>query len=402
MKNLLWIDASAGASGDMLLAALWDVGVPAAVMSAAAAAVAPVELSFSREQRHGFEVARAQVRSLEPDPTHRSWASIRATIESAQLDEIVRELALRTFTRLAEAEAAVHGVPAADIHFHEVGAYDSIGDILGVCAGFGWLGVRPDAEGTQVRVGPIALGGGSVDSAHGVLPIPGPAVVQLLHGSSATATGGPVPFELCTPTGAALLLSLAHSFGDLPLITLEDSGFGCGTRVLQDRLGALRILRGTTAKVEIPRQVPAPNTVLETNVDDLDPRLWPQVLQQLLEAGAADAWLTPILMKKGRPAHTLHVLAATTPSLIARLKQIIFSETTAIGLRQTKVTKTALDREFTQVDVSGHRISIKHARLDGEIINSQPEFDEVAAAASALGRPVKQVLAEAIAASNRA
>jgi pyridinium-3,5-bisthiocarboxylic acid mononucleotide nickel chelatase len=272
-----------------------------------------------------------------------------------------------------------------------------------------------------VRVGPVALGGGTVRAGHGVLPVPGPAVLRLLTGAGAPAFGGPVDVELCTPTGATLLTSLADGYGPMPSMTVSAVGSGCGSRVLADRVGALRLVRGTSAgsaggsvvapgSVGEPAEAPGsaaesgPASVLETNVDDLDPRVWPHVLARLLEAGASDAWLTPILMKKGRPAHTLHVLVADDPALAAGLQDVIFAETTAIGLRRTAVTKSALGRELVTVDVEGQPVRVKLARVPagrpaGRVVNAQPEYDDVLAAARALGRPVKVVLAQASAAA---
>jgi pyridinium-3,5-bisthiocarboxylic acid mononucleotide nickel chelatase len=250
-----------------------------------------------------------------------------------------------------------------------------------------------------------------VRAGHGVLPVPGPAVLRLLTGAGAPAFGGPVDVELCTPTGATLLTSLADGYGPMPSMTVSAVGSGCGSRVLADRVGALRLVRGTSAgsaggSVVAPGSAAesGPASVLETNVDDLDPRVWPHVLARLLEAGASDAWLTPILMKKGRPAHTLHVLVADDPALAAGLQDVIFAETTAIGLRRTAVTKSALGRELVTVDVEGQPVRVKLARVPtgrpaGRVVNAQPEYDDVLAAARALGRPVKVVLAQASAAA---
>ncbi|MGN6302283.1 MAG: nickel pincer cofactor biosynthesis protein LarC [Angustibacter sp.] len=391
--RVVWVDASSGASGDMLLAALPALGVPADVMAGAARAVAPVEVTFDREVRHGFAVGRAFVQGVEDDVPHRTWTDVRLLLDAADLDERVRALAHATFARLAEAEGAVHGTSADAVHFHEVGAHDAIGDIVGVCAGFAWLGAR-------VVVGPIALGGGTARSAHGEIPVPGPAVVRLLEASGASAHGGPVDVELCTPTGAALLTTLADSYGPMPPMTLDGSGAGAGSRVLPGRVGALRLLRGVTpAGGTSSGAERSAAVVLETNVDDLDPRLWPHVLAALLDAGASDAWLSPILMKKGRPAHTLHVLCADEPLVRERLERVVFTQTSAIGLRATTVSKTALERREETVDVGGRPVRVKVALVDGAVVNAQPEHDDVAAAAGALGLPLKVVLARASAAA---
>ncbi len=395
--RVVWVDASGGASGDMLLGALHEAGVPAPVMADAAAAVAPVTVSLSHEVRRGFRVGRAAVTSSETHPPHRTWADVRQLLDDARLDEAVRATAHRAFERLATAEGAVHGTSADDVHFHEVGAHDAIGDVVGVCAGFAWLGAR-------VHVGPIALGGGTAHAGHGIISVPGPAVLALLTGSGAPAYGGPVDVELCTPTGAALLLTLADTFGPMPALTVDAVGLGAGSRELPDRLGALRLVVGTspdTAPSDTAPSDTASDTavVMETNVDDLDPRVWPHVLAQLLDAGASDAWLTPILMKKGRPAHTLHVLCRDDPAVRATMRAVVLTHSTAIGLREHVVTKTALPRTETVVDVGGRAVRVKLACAGGRVVNAQPEHDDVAAAAAALGLPVKVALARAAAAA---
>jgi uncharacterized protein (TIGR00299 family) protein len=394
VSRVAWVDGSAGAAGDMLLAALFDVGVDAHLMARAAAAVAPVELRFWHEVRHGFRVARAEV---VPAPAerdgrapHRTWHDIRAMLDAAALDDTTRASAHRVFERLAAAEGAVHGTSPDDVHFHEVGAHDSIGDIVGVCAGFAAL----DA---QLHVGRISLGGGTAQTSHGPIPVPGPAVLSLLEGSGALASGGPVDVELCTPTGAALLTSLASAFGPMPAMSVTATGTSAGSRDVPGTPGALRLVVGEAVGEGEPDDEAA--VVLETNVDDLDPRLWPRVLSQLLAAGASDAWLTPILMKKGRPAHTLHVLCRDETVLRQRLSQVVFRETPAIGLRTTAVAKTALQRHETTVDVGGRAVRVKLALLDGAVVNAQPEYDDVASAAAALDLPAKVVLARATAAA---
>jgi uncharacterized protein (TIGR00299 family) protein len=394
-ERLLWVDASSGASGDMLLAALFDLGVPPAVMADAARAVAPVDITFGHEVRRGFRVARAFVVPDAEDRAHRTWADVRALLDAAPLEAAVARQAHGVFERLAVAEGAVHGVPADDVHFHEVGAHDAVADVVGVCAGVAWLGAA-------VCVGPIALGGGTARSAHGEIPVPGPAVLHLLAGAGAPAHGGPVEVELCTPTGAALLTQLASRFGSMPQVTVAAVGVGAGSRVLPDRLGALRAVLGTAvgntgSGTGPPATEPA--LVLESNVDDLDPRVWPHVLQRLLEAGASDAWLTPILMKKGRPAHTLSVLlpdgADVEPDLRSRLEQVVLTETTAIGLRAHPVAKTALERTERTVDVGGRAVRIKLALAGGRVVNAMPEHDDVVEAARVLDLPLKVVLARA-------
>jgi uncharacterized protein (TIGR00299 family) protein len=381
------VDASSGASGDMLLGALIGAGVPVEVVRAAVDAVSPEPVSFESEQvtRNGFAATRCTVRIGESS-TRRTWADIRLIISEAPLDPAVRGLALSAFERLAEAEARVHGVAPDAVHFHEVGALDSIADVVGVAAAFADLGLD------RLVCSPIALGGGSVRIAHGQVGVPVPAVVELLRGLP--TYGGPVDLELTTPTGAALLALLVDDFGPQPAMTVDTVGVGAGGRDPEGHANMLRLLVGPGLDAPQLRHEPTANAlVIEANVDDLDPRLWPDVIAALMTAGASDAWLTPILMKKGRPAHTLHVLAPSDVAPVVRRE--IFRQTSTIGVREQAYGKHALDREFTEVFVEGRRVAVKLARLDGELMNVQPEYADVAAAAAALGRPVKDVLAEA-------
>ncbi len=389
----IWIDASAGASGDMLLGALVGAGVPLEVLTASIDAVAPEPVTLRREQvaRNGFAATRCHV-EITDSVQHRSWRDIRALLEAADLDTGVRDLAVRAFERLAVAEARVHGADPLDVAFHEVGALDAIADVVGVCAGFVWLarseGDDPPAA-PQVTVSPVAVGAGSISGAHGHLPVPPPAVVELLRGIPSLA--GPGTSESCTPTGAALLATLADAWGPQPAMTVESVGVGAGGRDPDTHANVLRLLVGSSpARDERPR-------LIESNIDDLDPRVWPSVIAALLDAGASDAWLTPILMKKGRPAHTLSVL--TSSACAEQVRSAIWRHTSTIGVREVPLDKHALDREMVSVQVAGQAIDVKLARDGDEVVNAQPEWDDVARAAAHLGRPVNDVLAEAIAAT---
>lgn len=386
----LWVDASSGASGDMLLGALLGAGVPLEVLQEAVDAVTPepVALRVEQVQRNGFAATRCHV-EVADSVHHRSWRDVRALLATAPLGEEVRELATGVFERLAVAEGAVHGSDPLDVHFHEVGALDAIADVVGVSAGFVHLAHE------EVVVSPVAVGSGSVRGAHGTLPVPPPAVAELLRGvpSYAGPAGAPA-MELCTPTGAALLTTLATAWGPQPAMTTAAIGVGAGGRDPAGHANVLRLLVGSATE---PPTASAPPLLVETNVDDLDPRVWPAVIAALLEAGASDAWLTPILMKKGRPAHTLSVLVAADRA--AAVRATIFRQTSTIGLREQPLGKHALEREMVSVDVDGQPVAVKLARHDGELVNAQPEYDDVVRAAAALGRPVVDVLADAAAAS---
>ncbi|WP_238993370.1 nickel pincer cofactor biosynthesis protein LarC [Nocardioides caldifontis] len=375
-----WVDATAGASGDMLLGALLDAGVPLEVVQRAvdAAAPEPVRLHVEEVRRAGLAALRCHVEAA-PSTARRTPADVRALLDGADLPEPVRASAQAVFDRLATAEAEVHGVGVEKVHFHEVGALDAVADVVGVCAGFHHLGL------TALTVSTVAVGSGRTDSEHGSLPVPVPAVARLLRGVPSYA--GPATAEACTPTGAALLVTLADGFGPQPPMTVAAVGSGAGGRDPGSHPNVTRLLVG-----EPVGATPAA-VVVETNVDDLDPRLWPDVLAALLAAGASDAWLTPILMKKGRPAHTLSVLVA--PGRLAAVRREVFRHTSTIGVREVGYAKTALDREVHRVDVDGHQVRVKVARLDGEVVNVQPEYDDVAAVARTTGRSGKDVLADA-------
>jgi uncharacterized protein (TIGR00299 family) protein len=280
-----------------------------------------------------------------------------------------------------------------------VGALDAIADVVGVCAGLEHLALD------RLVVSPVAVGSGTVRGAHGTMPVPPPAVVELLRG--VPTYSGPVAMELCTPTGAALLTASAAEFGSQPAMSVAQVGVGAGGRDPDGHTNEVRLLVGEpTDAVDGARAgagagggehgTRAP-LLIETNVDDLDPRLWPNVLAVLLDAGASDAWLSPIIMKKGRPAHTLHVLVAA--DVADRVRTEVFRQTSTIGVREIPIGKHALDRRMATVQVGGRDVRVKLAVHNGSVVNAQPEYDDVARAAQALDRPIKDVLADAIAAS---
>ena len=378
-----WLDCAAGISGDMLLGALVDAGVPLAVLQAAvdAVGVEPVELRRSDVARAGLAACKVDVVVTDSAAT-RTWSDVRGLLAAAALAEPVQRLSLDVFARLAAAEAAVHRVPVDDVHFHEVGALDAIADVVGCAAGLLHLGL------TSLTASPVTLGSGTTRGAHGPLPVPPPAVLALLTGVPVQA--GPVAKEMTTPTGAALLAVAVGAYGPLPPMSLLRSGSGAGGRDPQELANVLRLVLGD--EVDAPQ---ADAVALEANVDDLDPRLWPGVLTTLLAAGAHDAWLVPVLMKKGRPAHVLHVLAPA--ERLPALQEVVLRETTTLGVRSYAVTRRVLDRAWRTVEVDGRPVRVKLGLLGGEVVNAVPEWEDVAAAAAALGRPAKLVLQDAVA-----
>ena len=380
-----WIDCSAGVSGDMLLGALIDAG--ADVNETVAALDVGASLDVSTSTRGGLRAVTVDVRSTGDQPM-RTLDDLLLLVDSAGVADSVAQQARAVLSRIATAEARVHGTSAAEVHFHEIGAVDTIVDVVGVCLAVHQLGIG------EIVVSPIALGGGTVDSAHGTLPVPGPAVLELLAAAELSAYGGPVDMELATPTGVALLAELATSSGPMPALRKTTVGIGAGTRELPDRPNVVRIVLGERAGRGASDDGES-WLVLEANVDDLDPRLWPQVIERLLAAGAADAWLTPILMKKGRPAHTLSALAP--PACAEAVRTAMFTESSTIGVRSTVVGKSALDREWLVVDIDGEQVRVKVARMSGEVVNIAPEWEDVVSAARRLDRPAKSVLAAAAA-----
>jgi pyridinium-3,5-bisthiocarboxylic acid mononucleotide nickel chelatase len=392
--TLAWFGCEAGASGDMFLGALVDVGAPLDVMQAAvdAVGVEHVELRAREVTRAGLAAIQVEVRTRHSDVV-RTWGNIRSLLETADLADEVRGRALDVFARLARAEAIAHRVSPEQVHFHEVGALDAIADVVGSCAGLHALGVD------QAAASGVTVGSGMVRSEHGLLPVPAPAVLSLLAEADAPIQAGPVAREMCTPTGAALLAATVTRWGGLPPMRVRATGAGAGSRDHDEVPNIMRLVLGEPVTLAGVDGELTDELVLESNVDDLDPRLWPAVLAALLAAGASDAWLTPILMKKGRPAHTLSVL--TTTEHADAVRRVVFTESSTIGMREHRVAKRALVREMRTVTVEGIDIAVKVALLGGEVANVAPEYDDVAAAAVRLGRPVKAVLAAAVAAAHR-
>ncbi|GAA6524577.1 nickel pincer cofactor biosynthesis protein LarC [Intrasporangium sp. DVR] len=402
----------------MLLAALVDAGASLDHVRASVEAVAPgaVRIAASDTMRAGMRALKVDVEPVTADQPHRPWAEVERLIGEAALPATVAERAHAAFAALARVEAEVHGVDVGDVHFHEVGAWDSIADVVGVCAAL------DDLRVDDVAVGVIAVGSGFVQGAHGRLPVPVPAVLGLCAGWVVDSVG---EGELTTPTGAALVTTLAGRQGPLPRMEVTAIGVGAGTKDTRGRANVVRVVLGRPVPAGDGGRVPGGElatggsrlatgspagegepgdgverstmVVLEANVDDLDPRVWPTVLTALLDGGAADAWLAPILMKKGRPAHTLSVLCS--PEVEMRLRDLVLTLTSTIGVRRTIVDRWALPRHWVDVDVDGQRIGVKVAHRDGRIVRATPEFADVEAAARGLGRPVGAVLQAAVAAA---
>ncbi|NLE97306.1 MAG: nickel pincer cofactor biosynthesis protein LarC, partial [Propionibacterium sp.] len=358
----LWIDASQGASGDMLLGALLDAGADAASVARVLEIIAPgkLHLQWRKVQRGPFAAMKVDVIADEPEPPARHLADVKAMLEAPEVPERTRELALEAFRRLAKAEATVHGSEVEEVHFHEVGALDSIGDIVGVCEAVRTLSIE------QASSSVVALGSGTVQTQHGLLTVPPPAVVELSRGWEVEAGGPPEAGELCTPTGLTLIRTLCDAVEDLPRMTMRSVGVGAGSRVREDRAGVLRAFVGETVVPKLQRspELPSEQTPgrdlreVSSNVDDLDPRLWPAVIDRLLDAGAVDAWLVPIIMKKGRPAHT--ITALTPADAVSCVADALITHTSTIGVRITApMHRRVLERVWVPVEIAGVSVRIK-------------------------------------------
>ncbi|MGN9906862.1 nickel pincer cofactor biosynthesis protein LarC [Phytohabitans sp. LJ34] len=392
MTRKLWVDASNGAAGDMLLAALLDAGASLdAVSSGLARLGVPVSVEVSPVRRHGFRAAHLRVVAPSSD-VHRGLSDVLGVLSS--LSGPAHDFAVAVFTRLAEAEARVHGSTVDEVHFHEVGALDAIADVAGCALALHDLALLED---TIRVVSPVAVGSGTVRTAHGPLPVPAPAVAELLTAAGAPIAAHPATMELCTPTGAALLATLATAWGPPPAMTPSAVGVGAGTADPPTHANVLRVLVGAGDPSASAAWQEGELFQVEATVDDLDPRVWPDLLEELRSVGAADAWCVPTLMRKGRPGQVLTVLVdAARLDLACR---VVFRWTTTLGLRVQPVRRRTLRRDTLTVTVAGSEVRVKRAFMGDEVVTAQPEYDDALAAARTLGLPVTEVLDAARAAA---
>jgi uncharacterized protein (TIGR00299 family) protein len=382
-----YLDCFAGVAGDMVLGALLDAGGSADALRAGLAGVPldPFELEVAAVERGGIGATQVTVRVGGPT-TARTWRSLRATLAGADLPAPVRELALATFARLAEAEARVHRMKVDEVHFHEVGAVDAVVDVVGAALLLHDLGV------TEVWASPVATGSGLQRGEHGVLPVPAPAVLELLKGVPVHAGG--VAAELTTPTGAAILTAAATRFDELPLMRVARVGHGAGSRRHDELPNLLRVILGERVAETAGGDG---GLLLEANIDDMTPELAPWVLERLFEAGAADVWFTPIHMKRGRPGISLSVLCA--PGTEAAVRAMLWRETSTLGVRGLPVRKWMLERRVVEVDLPGGKVRVKLGLDAGRVVNVAPEYADCARLAGQTGRPLKDVMARAQAAA---
>ena len=376
--TLAWFHCFAGIAGDMALGALVDAGADLDEVRNLVARLPFTGWTLDAEatMRNGIGATRIMV-GTDDDTVVRTYAHITALLEEARLPDRVRDRAMGTFAAIARVEGRLHRRPLEQVHFHELGGIDAIVDIVGVAAGLEVLGVDRLAAST------VTTGTGMVRTAHGLLPNPAPAVVGLLEG--APIRGVDVPYELTTPTGAGLLATLAERWGPLPAMTIETSGFGAGTRELADLPNLTQVVIGTVGAESTAGQ---PLVLLETNLDDATGETLAAAVATLLEAGAADAWITPIVMKKGRPAHTVSVLA--DPALATALRRTLISATGSLGVRGTPVERWPEPRSMDEVEVAGLAVRVKVG--PGRI---KVEHDDAVRVARRTGLPPREVVSRA-------
>jgi hypothetical protein len=399
-RRIVWFNCQAGVAGDMTMAALVDAGADPDVVAQiiGGLGVDGYALLFERVQRCGVGATWANVvvhhdagdraddhsgdHADSHHVTHRPARDVLALLDRAELPERVRSRARAVFTLLAEVEGAIHGIDPADVELHEVGSLDSIVDVVGACAALESLGVD------EVWCSPISVGNGTVRSAHGAMPNPAPATVALLVDAGAPMVGLDTTLEVATPTGAALMATLATGFGPVPAMTIESVGYGAGTADPPERANVVQAIVGVGST---GNDDGTPVVLLEANVDDVTGEVLAHTVTALLATGAHDAWLVPIVMKKGRPAHTVSVLC--DPSSVDALRSVLVRETGTLGVRGTTLRRWPQRRRTTTVVVDGHSIGVKRSAHRLKI-----EFDDALAAAAELDLPVRVVIERATAA----
>lgn len=378
--KILYFDCFAGISGDMTVGALLDLGVPLSFLTEELARL-PISLSgytLSAEEtsRRGIRAAKFSVRVTEDQP-HRHYSDIAGLIERSTLAAKVKEQAGQIFLRLAEAEAKVHGVELSRVHFHEVGALDSIIDIVGTALCLQYLGIK------ELYASALPLGSGYVETAHGRLPVPAPATAELLRGMPVHGELG--AGERVTPTGAAILAALCSGFGAPPSFTVTEVGNGAGDRDFPDTPNILRVMLG-----EKHSSLPADEIrVLETHIDDMNPEILGFLMDRIMAAGALDVAFTPLQMKKNRPGVCITIL--TPPALLDKIARLLLAETSAIGVRHYPATRLKLHRSLEERDTSLGRVRVKVIRDDTALVRIVPEFEECRRIAETRGIPLQDV-----------
>ena len=382
--KIAYFDCFSGISGDMTLGALVDAGVELSALEAELRRLNLPNWKISAEKVKRGAIFATQVK-VEAAETHhhRGLTEILRLIGQANLAPRIAERATRIFRRLGEAEAKVHHVDVEKVHFHEVGAVDAIIDIVGAAIGFELLGID------EFACSPLDVGTGNVKTAHGMLPVPAPATAELLRGSPTYSSG--IAKELVTPTGAAIATTLATRFDEMPAINLQTIGYGAGSADLADRPNVLRLLVGDAVGMEKGERWDVPVTVIEANLDDMNPQIYGYFVEQALAAGALDVFSTPVQMKKNRPGILVTLMCESAS--VNKLIDLIFRETTTIGVRTHEVRRRTLEREIVPVATPLGEVRMKVSRMNGTMLNATPEYEDCRQIAAQKGVPLKQVIA---------
>jgi len=387
MKTL-YFDCFAGASGDMILGALIAAGVePEAFKHQLAFLdVKGYSIDFESVDRSGINATYARVKTAH-EHAHRHLSDILKIIYDSRLSDAVKERAAKIFSRLAEAEATVHNEPIDQIHFHEVGAMDAIIDVVGAAICFDLLGIERFASSA------LHVGSGTVDMEHGRYPVPPPAVAELLKGAPFYSTD--IAGELVTPTGAAIITTVCTAYGPMPLMKLRQTGYGAGTRQYEKFPNALRVLVGEDQFSATNTEAPADERLwmIETNMDDISPQILGHVMERAFELGALDCYFTSVQMKKNRPGILLSILCRAEQRPV--LSELVFSETTTLGVRAYEVERRTLERRIVAVETQYGPIDVKVAQLNGHIVKAMPEYEQCRRAARNANVPLR-VVAEAV------
>ncbi len=325
--------------------------------------ISDFEIEFSQTDRSGISAIHAEVKFQE-EKTHRHLHAIEKIIGDSHLSDSIKERAIKIFSKLAEAEAKVHGIVVGKVHFHEVGAMDAIVDVVGACIGFEMLGIE------KFGCSKIHVGSGFAQMAHGKFPVPPPAVAELLQNIPIYSTE--IEGELITPTGAAIISTVCESFGEILNLQIEKTGYGAGTREYSNFPNVLRLFLGET---DNKQRATNSLLILETNLDDVSPQILGFVMERAFELGALDCWFTPIQMKKNRPATMVSILCNQEKKEI--LSELLYTETTTLGLRVTEIERSCLAREIIKVKTEFGEIDVKIARYQGKIVNAKPEYEQL-------------------------
>ncbi|MFQ5428379.1 MAG: nickel pincer cofactor biosynthesis protein LarC [Thermodesulfobacteriota bacterium] len=386
--DIIYIDCAMGISGDMFLGAMIDLGVELKVIKKELAKLpidsTEIDIETTKEERHSITGTGFKVR-LKHSKEHRNYSEITRLIKESGFSPRVEELSLSIFKKIALSEGRIHNVPPEEVHFHEIGAIDSIVDIIGAA-------VAVDSLGSPAcYASPVALGRGMAKTMHGIIPIPAPATLDILKGVPTTA--GPAPFELTTPTGAAIIKTLAENFGPMPDMVIESTGYGAGKKDFAGAANLLRISKGRDIRKDTSERL----IVLETNLDDMTPEIGGWLMERLLERGALEVFYTQAQMKKSRPGLLLTVLAGEEKK--EALLETIFTESTTIGVRSHLVERNCLARTIKSVKTEYGIIAVKISSWQDRVVNIQPEYEDCRKAALAMNVPLKQVMDAARSAS---